>query len=111
VESQILFNKVKSTPDEARTGVGVFYAVIDRDSNGDNRLGERDAVSLAAGAVDGTNYRKLVENIEQLYSVQQIADDKVLVLYQKNQQTFSELYSVPGMERLTQATIPKVDLK
>ena len=111
VESQILFNKVKSTPDEARTGVGVFYAVIDRDSNGDNRVGERDAVSLAAGAVDGTNYRKLVENIEQLYSVQQIADDKVLVLYQKNQQTFSELYSVPGMERLTQATIPKVDLK
>ena len=111
VESQILFNKVKSTPDEARTGVGVFYAVIDRDSNGDNRLSERDAVSLAAGAVDGTNYRKLIENIEQLYSIQQIADDKVLVLYQKNQQTFSELYSVPGMERLTQATIPKVDLK
>jgi hypothetical protein len=35
----------------------------------------------------------------------------VLVLYQKNQQTYSELYSVPGMERLTQATIPKVDLK
>ena len=111
VESQILFNKVKSTPDEARTGVGVFYAVIDKDSNGDNRLSERDAVSLAAGAVDGTNYRKLIENIEQLYSIQQIADDKVLVLYQKNQQTFSELYSVPGMERLTQATIPKVDLK
>ena len=111
VESQILFNKVKSTPDEARTGVGVFYAVIDRDSNGDNRLSERDAVSLATGAIDGTNYRKLVENIEQLYSVQQIADDKVLVLYQKNQQTISELYSVPRMERLMQTNIPKVDLK
>jgi hypothetical protein len=111
VESQILFNRVKSTPDEARTGVGVFYAVIDRDSNGDNRLSERDAVSLATGAIDGTNYRKLVENIEQLYSVQQIADDKVLVLYQKNQQTISELYSVPRMERLMQTNIPKVDLK
>ena len=111
VESQILFNRVKATPEDARTGVGVLYVVIDRDTNGDNRLSERDAVSLAAGAIDGTNYRKLVENIEQLFSVQQIADDRVLVLYQKNQQTYSELYGVPSMERLSQATVPKVDLK
>jgi hypothetical protein len=36
VEVQILFNKVKVRADEARTGVGVFYVVIDEDSNGDN---------------------------------------------------------------------------
>src|SRR5262249_30212368 len=110
VENQVLFNKLKGSPDESRTGVGVFYVVVDKDSNGDNRLSERDAVSLAASAVDGTNYRKLIEGIEQLYSVQQIADDKLLVLYQKNQQTFSELYSVPAMLPLKQANIPKVGL-
>jgi len=33
---------------------------------------------------DGTNYRKLIEGVDQLYSVKQIADDKVLVLYQMN---------------------------
>jgi hypothetical protein len=110
VENQVLFNKLKTSPEESRTSVGVFYVVVDRDSNGDNRLSERDAVSLAASAVDGTNYRKLIEGIEQLYSVQQIADDKLLVLYQKNQQTFSELYSVPAMLPLKQANIPKVGL-
>ena len=90
--------------------MGIFHVVIERDSNGDNRLTERDAASLAASAVDGTNYRKLIEGIEHLYSVQQITDDKVLVLYRKNQQTVSELYSVPRMERLMQANIPKVSL-
>ncbi|MBT1510219.1 hypothetical protein KIP88_06865 [Bradyrhizobium sp. SRL28] len=111
VDSRVLFSKLKSSPDEPQTGVGVFHVVVERDSNGDNRLTEKDAVSLATSAVDGANYRKLIEGIEQLYSVQQIADDKVLVLYQKNQQTISELYSLPRMERLMQANIPKVDLK
>jgi hypothetical protein len=57
-------HKVKSTPDEARTGVGVFYALSTGNSNGDNRLSERDAVSLAAGA-SRDKLRKLVENIER----------------------------------------------
>jgi len=110
LENQILFNKLKTSPDEARTAVGIFYMVVDRDSNGDNRLSERDAVALAASAIDGTNYRKLIEGIEQLYSVQQIADDKVLVLYQRDKQTFSELYSLPAMLPLKQTTIPRVGL-
>ena len=82
---------------------------IEKDSNGDNRLTEKDAVSLATSKIDGTNYKRLIEGIDQLYSIQQVSDDRVLVLYQKNQQTFSEVYSVPSMERLAQANVPKVD--
>ena len=88
----------------------MIYSVVERDSNGDNRLTDKDAVSLATSAVDGTNYRKLIEGIERLYSVQQIADDKMLVLYQKDQTTLSELYSVPAMVRLQQSSIPKINL-
>lgn len=71
---------------------------------------EKDAVSVATSDLDGTNYRKLIEGIDQLYSVQQITDDKVLVLYQKDKQSLSQLYSPPGMQPLKQATIPKVGL-
>ncbi|WP_375783658.1 hypothetical protein ACE10Z_28110 [Bradyrhizobium sp. Pha-3] len=110
IDSQVLFNKAKSAPDDARAAVGIFYVVVEKDSNGDNRLTDKDAVALAASAVDGTAYRKLIEGIEQLYSVQQIADDKVLVLYQKNQQTISELYGLPSMVRLTQTNIPKINM-
>ena len=111
LESHDVFSKLKSSPDETHRSVGMLYVVVDRDSNGDGRLSERDAQSLAASAVDGTDYRKLIEGIEQLYSVQQISDDRVLVLYQKNAQTVSELYSVPSMQPLTKANISKVGLK
>jgi len=110
IEGQTLFDKAKFLPNDARIVVGMVYVIIDKDSNGDNRLNEKDAVSLATSDLDGNNYRKLIESIEQLYSVQQIADDKVLVLYQKDKQSFSQLYSLPGMLPLKQAIIPKVGL-
>jgi hypothetical protein len=110
LESQMLFSKLKSAPEELRQSVGILYVVVDKDSNGDGRLTERDAQCVATSDVDGGNYRKLIEGIEQLYSVQQIADDKVLVLYQKSAQTISELYSLPSMRPLSKTNIPKVGL-
>lgn len=110
VEERSLFNKLREFPDQPRTAVGVIYTVVEKDSNGDSRLTEEDAVSLATSAVDGSGYRKLIEGIDQLHSVQQVSDDKVLVLYQKGQQIISELYSVPAMAPLSQVGIPKVNL-
>ncbi len=111
LESHFLYSKLRSAVEESRESVGIVYIVVDRDSNGDGRLSEKDTASLEVSAVDGTNARKLIEGIEQLYSVQQIADDKVLVLYLKNTQTVSEVYSLPSMQLLTQANIPKVGFK
>jgi len=108
LQSQSLFSKLKDSPDESRKTVGLLYVVVDKDSNGDGRLSERDSISLATSAVDGTGYRKLIEGIEQVYSARQVADDRVLVLYQKNQQTVSGLYSVPAMLPLNQTDLPKV---
>lgn len=111
LESHVLYRQLKHVADDSRESVGIVYVVVDRDSNGDNRLSEKDAVSLIASGVDGANARKLVEGIEELYSIQQIADDKVLVLYLKNKQTVSEVYGVPAMLSLNRAYIPKVGLK
>ena len=108
LDSHSMFNKMKTSPDDARTTVGSFHVVVDRNTNGDKRLSEQDAVSLAASAADGTGYRKLIEGIEQVYSVQQVADDKALVLYLKDKQTVSALFSLPSMVPLMQSSIPKL---
>jgi hypothetical protein len=109
-DSEVLFSKLKRSPDEARTGVGIILTIVEKDSNGDNRLTDKDAVSLAVSDVDGGRYRKLVEGIERLHVVRQIADDKVLVLYQKDQETVFELYSLPSMTRLQRSSITKLKL-
>jgi hypothetical protein len=110
IESYSMFNRMRTATDDARTVVGAFYVIVDKDTNGDQRLSEHDAVALAASAADGTGYRKLIEGIEQVYSVQQVAEDKALVLYLKDKQTLSQLFSLPGMQPLKQAIIPKVGL-
>jgi hypothetical protein len=110
LDSHVLFDKLKDTNDQSRTAVAVVHVVVERDSDGDKRLTEKDVISLATSATDGTNYRKLIEGADQLYSVKQIADDKVLVLYQKNRETVSELYGVPSMAPLMRASVPKVNL-
>lgn len=107
LDSHTLFNKLKDANDPSRA---VVHVVVEKDTDGDKRLTEKDAISLATSATDGTNYRKLVEGVDQLYSVKQIADDKVLVLYQKNRETVSALYGVPSMALLMQASVPKVSL-
>jgi hypothetical protein len=110
LDSHTLFDKLKDANDPSRTAVAVVHVVVEKDTDGDNRLTEKDAISLATSATDGTNYRKLIEGVDQLYSVQQIADDKVLVLYQKNRETVSELYGVPSLAPLIRTIVPKVNL-
>jgi hypothetical protein len=110
LDSHTLFDKLKDANDPSRTVVAVVHVVVEKDTDGDKRLTEKDAISLATSATDGTNYRKLIEGVDQLYSVKQIADDKVLVLYQKNRETVSALYGVPSMALLMQASVPKVSL-
>lgn len=110
LESHLMFDRMKAASDDTRTSVGSFYVVVDKDTNGDKRLSENDSVTLAASAADGTGYRKLIEGIEQVYSVQQVADDKALALYLKDKQTVSQLFSLPGMQPLKQTIIPKLGL-
>jgi hypothetical protein len=110
LDSHVLFNKLKEANDSSRAAVAAVHVVVEKDTDGDKRLTEKDAVSLATSAADGTNYRKLIEGVDQLYAVKQIADDKVLVLYQKDRETVSELYGLPSMEPLMRSTVPKVGL-
>lgn len=101
----------KSLPAETSKAVAIVYTMVDNDSDGDGRLTTKDLITLSTSNIDGTDHRKLIQGIDRLYSVTQTADDKVLVLYEKNRETLSELYSVPSMKQLSQQKISQVNLK
>lgn len=109
-DSDILYAKVRNSPGDPRVSVGIMYTLVEKDTNGDSRLTNKDAVSLAVSNVDGSQFRKLVEGVERVYFIRRIADDKVLVVYQKDQGSIFELYSVPSMIRAQQSSIPKIKL-
>ena len=52
LDSHTLFNKLKDANDPSRA---VVHVVVEKDTDGDKRLTEKDAISLATSATDGTN--------------------------------------------------------
>ncbi|MGJ4889210.1 hypothetical protein [Bradyrhizobium sp. HKCCYLR20261] len=110
VSTQLMLNKLRLGADQ-REAVGMVYTVVEKDTNGDGRLTEKDAVSVAVSDISGANYRKLLDGVGRLDAVEQVADDKMLLLYQRDQDTVLEVYRLPSMERLSQSTIPKIKLK
>jgi hypothetical protein len=110
IESEVLFNKLRNSPGASRLGIGVVYTLVEKDSNGDNRLTDKDAPSLVFTGIDGSKYQKLIDKAERFYYVGQVADDKLLVLYQTNQESVVELYALPSMTRLQQSRIAKIKL-
>jgi hypothetical protein len=90
--------------------IGITYYAINKDNNGDNILNHKDKVSLATSDLDGTHYRVLIEDIEEIYSATQISNDRLLILYQKDSKTLSQLYSLPVMQPISEHIIPQITL-
>jgi hypothetical protein len=111
ISDMALSDKIEGLSTETNRTVGFVYQLVEDDSDDDGRLTNKDAITISTSNADGTQYKNLIEGIDRLYSVRQIADDKLLVLYQKNEETVSELYSVPSMKQVSQQKIPKVNLK
>ncbi len=114
VSDIVLFEKVRDSGEFSNEGgnrtTGIMYAVVENDTDGDNRLSEKDEIAVASSLVDGSNYKKLIDKIDRLYALKQIANDKVMILYQKNRESMAEIYEVPSMNQLFQGAIPKVNL-
>lgn len=110
ISDLILYDKFEAAPTGAAKASGIIYAMVERDTDGDGRLTDKDIITVSKSDVDGRNSENLIEGVERLYSVKQIADDKFMVLYQKNRETISELYSTPSMTQISQRKIPHVKL-
>ncbi|MGL4490966.1 MAG: hypothetical protein ACRCU5_16115 [Rhizobiaceae bacterium] len=91
--------------------LGIIYRLVDKDTNGDGNLTQNDAVTIAASGVDGSNFRKVLDGVTNILSTEQIAADRLLIFYQREDETISEIYSVPALVKLSGHTLSKPALK
>lgn len=96
--------------DSAEKGkiTGLLYALVEQDTDKDGRLTQKDAICLSTSRADGSQYRRLIQGIDKLHSITQISAEKVLVMYQKNDETISALYSIPSMNLISQSAVPQI---
>lgn len=87
----------------------IVYTLIEKDTSGDGRLASDDRVSVGFSATDGTSYTALITDIEKLFSVEQVADDKVMIVYVRGGESRFTIYSTPGFAVLSDKALPKLE--
>jgi hypothetical protein len=89
----------------------ILYSLVDKDTNNDKRLSPQDVTSIGYASLDGTVYTPLLDNIGKLYSVEQVADDKVMVIYFRNGESRLITYALPNYAILVDQVLPKLESK
>lgn len=111
VSGKFLYDKFTRDMNEEKKIIGILYELVENDTDKDGQLTRADAITLSTSQPDGSQYRKLIEEIDKVHSITQISVQKVLVIYQKNNHTVSALYGIPLMNLISQKTIPQVNFK
>lgn len=91
--------------EDKRNLVSIFYTLIEKDTDGNGRLTDDDKLSFAFSGPTGNEFAILQNGIDKVYSMDQITDDTFLFLYEKNKETFSEIYSLPSVKLLHQVKV------
>lgn len=109
ISDTVLLNKLEKSNQNENRAIGIVYTVAEKDTNGDNRLSGNDTLAVSFSSPDGSGYKKLVEGVDRLYAIKQIADDKMIIFYEKNKETICEIYQIPSMKKVSH-TITKLNL-
>ena len=106
ISNIVLSEKLKNSNENNDKATAIIYEVVEKDTNGDERLSEKDGLALFSSNIDGSGYKKLIDNIDKLYSFKQISDDRLLVFYKRNKETKAGVYEIPSMKKILENKIP-----
>jgi hypothetical protein len=109
ISHEVLLEKLNKVTEEKNKVIGIVYTVVEKDTNGDSRLTEKDKIVVSHSSPDGSEYKKLVEGIDRIHGIDQIADDRMIIFYERNKETMSEIYELPSMKKVSQNAIPKIN--
>ncbi len=103
----------RAPSDQAGPGkaVAMIYQLVDKDTNADGILTEADAKTVGTSGADGTGFKKILEGVPNINSLQQITGDKLMIFYERGEDTISQIYSLPGLVNLSEHKIPKLAAK
>ncbi|GAA4494704.1 hypothetical protein [Pseudaeromonas paramecii] len=94
--------------DDKRTIRAILYQVVTADSNGDQRLSQQDAVTLALSRADGSGYRQLIPAVDRLLGQLPLDDHTLLLLYQKQGMGYAAWVSLTDLVLLKEQPLAKV---
>ena len=93
---------------KAKDVKALMYKIVNKDTNNDNRLTYKDSFNLGFSSIDGKIYKELLTNLQELSTWQFVNDEKIIVLYQKDNTIFSSNIDLKKLKVIDTKTIPKI---
>jgi hypothetical protein len=101
-----ILSKLKA---EAPLATAIVYTVAEKDTDANGRLTPSDHVSVGFSNPQGNTYNPLLEDIEKLFATEQVADDRLMVLYAKNGESRIVTFSLPAFNVIKDTLLPKLE--
>jgi hypothetical protein len=111
---RIILNQIQTLQQmraELPVATSILYTIVDRDTNADEKLSTQDFTSIGYTSPDASAFTQLLDNIEKLYAVEQVADDKVMILYFRNGESRMTTYGLPNYSIIVDKVLPKLEAK
>jgi hypothetical protein len=104
--SSDIMQKLRS---DSPVATAIIYTLADKDTDANGRITTSDHVSVGYSNPQGTMYTPLLNDIEKLFALQQVTDDRLMLLYSKNGESRIATYSLPTFAVVGDSALPKLD--
>jgi hypothetical protein len=88
---------------------GIFYQLINADSNKDGRLDAQDKQTIAFSDASGQNFTELISGIEEILGKERLDDDNFLLIYKTNGSIVAATVKISEKKIIQSKELPKVN--
>lgn len=86
----------------------ILYTVIEKDTNRDKRLTDKDEMTIAISLPSGQGYKKILTGIDFLVGHQVLDEESMLLVYQKGGSGYTANLSLIDLSISNETEIPKI---
>jgi hypothetical protein len=88
---------------------GIFYQLINADSNNDGRLDAQDKQTIAFSDANGQNFTELITGVEEILGRERLDDDNLLLIYKTKGSTVAATLKISEKKIIQSKELPKVN--
>jgi len=106
VNSEYLCDKEYGKED--RKTIAILHNIIKSDTNKDDRLTEKDKLTIALSSPSGRQYHEVLPSIDKLIGYSLIGTTEVLILYQNINTAYAAIFSLNDFKLLSERELTKI---
>ena len=88
----------------------IIYELVKIDSNHDSRLTPKDLITVAITKPDGSEYKEIISEVNQVIDWKLLSKKSLLIIFQKDQVTYSGILDLNSKKLENISQIPSVGL-